>query len=495
MSQMGRPAQAGETRRASNQEDSPIRRSERLITEKIREFRASLHGAGMTDAVKKMDAISTEFMQYTRLQKETTTNTPTERLEKACTKLEETVEKLNGGAGPTQGTSWASIAARAGPGNVSSRAGPSQGATKAPEYNPIKAKSITVKIKDPKDSEALAHRPHSAIIEQIKRGNKCQAVDIVAMRRLGSGDICIQTATERAREQLEKYTEWAMDVAPSAQVTRKTYAVFVHGVEVKNIDHTNQAAAKKSLQAQNERLHPGLEVINVAWPRKNVEELPKFSSVIVEVASAEQADRILNEGLLEGLEIKKCERFAKELRSTQCFNCYGFGHLARACRSTAKCGRCGEGHQSHACKSTEEHLKCGNCGGPHTAWSKTCRKVQEARKASRTAIKRMSRWYPVNSERTTYTAPVYSKGISPTNIMAPPKRKSSAVATATPGDSKRRAGRPLGSRNSSTASTQRSQPIDEFLSASSTPSESTTLIPSSQDSSRIPSPTPHSPCR
>ena len=54
-------------RGVNNQADSLIRCLECLITEKIREFKASLYGVSMIDVVKKMDAIFMEFIQYTRL--------------------------------------------------------------------------------------------------------------------------------------------------------------------------------------------------------------------------------------------------------------------------------------------------------------------------------------------------------------------------------------------------------------------------------------------
>ena len=47
-----------------------------------------------------------------------------ERLEKVCTKLKETIKKLNKGADPTQGISWVLIIIKTGPGNVLSRIKP-----------------------------------------------------------------------------------------------------------------------------------------------------------------------------------------------------------------------------------------------------------------------------------------------------------------------------------------------------------------------------------
>lgn len=50
----------------------------------------------------------------------------------------------------------------------------------------------------------------------------------------------------------------------------------------------------------------------------------------------------------------------EHLNLAQCFNCAGFGHVAKYCRESACCHKCGAtGHQGKECTSGE--LKCPNC--------------------------------------------------------------------------------------------------------------------------------------
>ena len=49
-----------------------------------------------------------------------------------------------------------------------------------------------------------------------------------------------------------------------------------------------------------------------------------------------------------------------EERLTQCFACFGFGHLAAQFNRTPHCGKCSSNdHQTEEC--TEQVLKCCNC--------------------------------------------------------------------------------------------------------------------------------------
>ena len=55
---------------------------------------------------------------------------------------------------------------------------------------------------------------------------------VIAARRLLSGDILFLILTEKARIDLKKSSDWLRAVAPTAEVRRTTFAVFVHGVRV-----------------------------------------------------------------------------------------------------------------------------------------------------------------------------------------------------------------------------------------------------------------------
>ena len=98
-------------------------------------------------------------------------------------------------------------------------------------------------------------------------------------------------------------------MAASTQAVRPWKAVLVHGVEIQNVDTSDLKAAIRHLIEQNKALHPGLEILKVNWPRKVYKSGKKFLSVIVGVATKEQANRLIREGFIEGQELKTRELF------------------------------------------------------------------------------------------------------------------------------------------------------------------------------------------
>ena len=68
----------------------------------------------------------------------------------------------------------------------------------------------------------------------------------------------------------------------------------------------------------------------------------------------------------------------------RCYQCQGFGHMARQCRREKRCGKCGEvGHDFKGCEGKE---KCYHCGGEHSTGFRGCERyklevvVQDIRK-------------------------------------------------------------------------------------------------------------------
>ena len=89
------------------------------------------------------------------------------------------------------------------------------------------------------------------------------------------------------------------------------------------------------------------------------------------------ANRIIDMGLCEAGEIKVADLFETGCRSPQCFNCQGYNHVAKACRSPTQCGFCGEKHATNQCQRIEKgdpkDEKCVNCGKKgHEAWARLC---------------------------------------------------------------------------------------------------------------------------
>ncbi len=148
---------------------------------------------------------------------------------------------------------------------------------------------------------------------------------IVAVNRLRSGDLLLQTTTQEAREALEKDTRWVSEVYGSAVVVRKFFSVMIHGMRVSEFDIGNQAAIKERIEIENRSLHSGLEVVKARWCQGVGAAVGRgrklYSSLVLYVATAEMADGLIRKHLIEASEMKRVERFDQAATAMQCYNC------------------------------------------------------------------------------------------------------------------------------------------------------------------------------
>lgn len=122
------------------------------------------------------------------------------------------------------------------------------------------------------------------------------------------------------------------------------FPVWVHGVRVSSLDNNKQAEEKLY------KLNPGLSQYRIArfqWRKRSLRLNKKVSSVILEMESPEGANHLIEEGLYWENEVKQVALFDPRCLVTQCYNCQGYGHAAKHCRSKMKCGYCGAGGHNH----------------------------------------------------------------------------------------------------------------------------------------------------
>lgn len=74
----------------------------------------------------------------------------------------------------------------------------------------------------------------------------------------------------------------------------------------------------------------------------------------------------------------------RQFRSTQCYRCQKFGHVADNCGFDARCVKCSMDHESKSCpKAREESAKCANCGKDHPASYRGCETHKKYEKSIR----------------------------------------------------------------------------------------------------------------
>jgi hypothetical protein len=191
----------------------------------------------------------------------------------------------------------------------------------------------------------------------------------------------------------------------------------------------------------------------------------RYASLIVETTSVDQANRLCDRGLVWDAQIYQCEPYSDDLRPLQCYKCWGFGHMARWCRGTARCGRCGaSAHEGgeEACPSNRGEVpkRCPACNGGHTVWDISCPEANKRWAAAREAYTtRPTRFEIAGYGRSTiHPSTTTEDGFQ---LVKSRKRKPSPSLP----DERRRAGRP---RDISRAGRQNGQSIVDLMSRTQT---------------------------
>lgn len=304
----------------------------------------------------------------------------TQNIQKALENMQKSLDRIEKGKHISTGNaSYAAVAAQGRGGRVSTNAKRNAEMNDADMLREKRrAKEVTVRIEDPKEAIELKGKSSKDILQAAQSAG----VEVTGIRRLPSGDIRFHTRSQGAKDALQANVGWTKVVAASAKIQQQTYTVMVHGVRMKNVNTAYQNGAIASLKKANEHLHQGLDIKRVSWPMRAVRLGKAWSSLYVEVATADMANRLILEGFIDDYENKECELFSKDCQITQCFNCHQYGHVGRTCRNQTRCGHYAHAHSSHACpvaSSTRSH-KCVVCRKDgHEAWSPDCeiRQVQK----------------------------------------------------------------------------------------------------------------------
>jgi len=239
-----------------------------------------------------------------------------------------------------------------------------------------------------KTSEELRNKINNI----LQQSPNCKA-QIVAAKQLKSEDISICTANTEDASLLKEYSEiWVKALGSRARVLKPTYGVLVHGVRTdkENIDPSKQAEAIEKIKTENASLHPGMGLTYVGWLTKNGAK-KTATSLAVELATKEQANRAIREGLVVGACQHDCELYERSCKLKQCYKCQRYGHIGTQCNAEETCGNCAGPYNSRLSRKKEEDPnvtpKCVLWNGPHTAWSNACQirqtqlaKVEHARR-------------------------------------------------------------------------------------------------------------------
>jgi hypothetical protein len=170
-----------------------------------------------------------------------------------------------------------------------------------------------------------------------------------------------------------------------AKVDLQFAKIIIHSIPLRTFDNENgMELVKEEINTFNKHLNLKLtgQPYWLTTREKRDDPFRLHGSVVVSFEKEEDAIKALRNRInIAGISAKT-ERFNSVSPTSQCRNCWGFGHHQDHCKKQVACKICGEPHATnqHKCStcgsagSSCSHTtpKCANCGGDHQADSKNC---------------------------------------------------------------------------------------------------------------------------
>ncbi|KAH7563671.1 hypothetical protein BM1_00718 [Bipolaris maydis] len=265
-------------------------------------------------------------------------------------------------------------------------------------------REVVVTIRDPNTVQSLrAMNPRNlnAHVERAiaQSGNEnIASIKVLSSNQLKSGDLSIKTATSTDTEALKQFADdWVHRVGNRATIRITTYGIIAHSIRTSTIDMTRFEETRNQLLLDNKPFIPQAEIKYIGWLTRNA-PTKAASSIIIEFSKPEDANKIIDEGLIWQGEVFQCERYERQCRVKQCFKCQHYGHIGTQCKATIACGYCAQEHESRDCPSKLDRTiprKCATCRGEHEAWNHQCPTRKEEKAKAKAAYDMRPYYHPV----------------------------------------------------------------------------------------------------
>ncbi|GKT51829.1 nucleic-acid-binding protein from mobile element jockey [Colletotrichum spaethianum] len=249
----------------------------------------------------------------------------------------------------------------------------------------------------------------------------------VSANQLKSGDLSIKTATTTDMETLRQFAEdWKHRIGNGATVRIPTYGILAHGIRTSSMDMELFTELRDELLQDNKAFIPTAEIKYIGWLTRS-STTKSASSVIVEFAKAEDANKLIDEGLIWQGEVFQCERYDRQCRLRQCFRCHAYGHIGTQCKATTTCGYCAQEHATRECPSksdTATPRKCAACHGEHEAWHGRCPTRMRELAKIKAAYKQRPRYHPEATAAPTATGTTPTTRTTSRPVLEPSQSQS-----------------------------------------------------------------------
>jgi hypothetical protein len=269
-------------------------------------------------------------------------------------------------------------------------------------------REVIMNIRDPLTIQSLrAMNPRNLkvhverAIEQSRNENIAN-VKIVSSNQLKSGDLSIKTATSNEVEALRQFADdWANRIGSGATVQIPTYGVLAHGIRTRTMDMDKFEENRAQILQDNRPFIPQAEIRHIGWLTRDA-STKAATTITIEFTKPEDANKIIDEGLIWQGEVFQCERYERQCRVKQCFKCQKYGHIGTQCKAPTACGYCAQEHNTRDCPSKSGQSiprRCATCRGEHEAWNRQCPTRKDEIAKAKLAYEMRPRYHQVTEPR------------------------------------------------------------------------------------------------
>ena len=183
-------------------------------------------------------------------------------------------------------------------------------------------------------------------------------------------------------------TSWSQQetvIAATAKATARWRPVEVTGVcraGLKIETEEEKKEAIKKIISENRTTHAGLKIGRISWQKKKYDEDKTHASLILDLATEEEANNIIEKGLVIDYDVHTAATYSRNWEIKQCYKCQEYGHIAALCKKREACGHCAEEHPTKECPNPEKP-RCANCGKKHPTWDTRCQVRMDQREKTR----------------------------------------------------------------------------------------------------------------
>ncbi|KIV98360.1 uncharacterized protein PV09_09800 [Verruconis gallopava] len=194
---------------------------------------------------------------------------------------------------------------------------------------------------------------------------------------------------------IQSAQEWVTRIGNGMSIRRQTYGVLIHSVYTKDVDMDRLDEINAAILSENKPFIPTAEIKYIGWLSRKA-QTKRMSTLVIEFTKPEDANKIIDEGLTWQGCHHDTERYERQCRLKQCFNCQKYGHIGTQCKARTACGHCAQEHNSRDCPSkADTPKKCAGCNGPHESWNRHCKIRKEQLTRTKAAYDNRPKYHPV----------------------------------------------------------------------------------------------------